>query len=108
MDRGARDQRHADRARERAARDLAEAVGKVLAEVGGIDVPQGPHFADLVDVIEEQLIVELATVLGAEGRDPEAVRNAAESIALEVDFGFTLTPRAHPEADPEAVRGEPT
>ena len=65
----------------------------VLDEVGGVEVPHGPYFDELVDLITEERDVELGVKLFPSGPDTNAVRSIAEGIALEIDYVFLLSPR---------------
>jgi hypothetical protein len=86
--------------------DIAKAIEKILDEGGGVDVPHGEHFDDLVALIVDELGVQLQVAIESKlvsaSRyadlsdvvvDPETVTGIAEMIALEVDYMFTLAPR---------------
>ena len=86
--------------------EIAKAIEKLIDEAGGVDVPHGEHYDDLLALIADelgvQLQVEIESKRVASGRyadisevavDPTVVASIAEDIALEVDYMFTLTPR---------------
>jgi hypothetical protein len=87
---------------DRDSRDLADRVKAVLDEVGGVEVPHGPYFDELVDLITEELDVKLAVKLFNSGPDTDAVRSIAEGIAAEIDYMFSLSPR--PQDWPGAIK----
>jgi hypothetical protein len=60
----------------------------------------GPHYADLVEAIDEELRAQLALgVLGDSAATRDQRRILAELIADEVDWRFRLDPRVPPGED---------
>ena len=87
--------------------EIAEVIEKLLDEAGGVDVPHGEHYDDLLALILEELGVQLQVAIESKRLasseqadisnvtvDEEMVRDIAEMIALEVDYMFTLAPRS--------------
>jgi len=85
---------------------IAKKIEKVMDELGGVDVPHGEHYDELLALIEDELGVGLQVEvesklvqasayvdLSSVAVDPKTVAAIAEMIALEVDYMFTLAPR---------------
>lgn len=77
-------------------RKVRDAIDAVLRDAGGVDVPQGEHYRRIYEVVLDELEVHLVTAIPELKLAPDVLAEIAHSVALELDWMFSFTPRIFP------------